>query len=188
MKLPILTACLFIISLSIAQKPIEYSFNIQAESQKNQKVEQFIDNLNISENAHIKQINKDSILISDQFKFNNTVIYKESKTYNRVYREQSNGFITFQIIVYKKDKQFMVSIGHFKHNPNMKFDNLNFGIITENELAPTEVIAMTNNEYSTDVWLLMKKKISNYSNNIRDSYSGIVSVPQRETNLNTEKS
>ena len=185
MKLTIITACLFIISLSIAQKPIEYSFNIQAESQK---IEPFIDNLNISENAHIKEISKDSILISDQFKFNNTVIYKESKTYNRVYREQSNGYITFQILVYKKDKQLMVSIGHFKHKPDMKFDNLNFGVITENEVAPTEISAMTNNEYSTEVWLLMKKEINNYSNKIKDTYSGIVSVTRKETDLNTEKS
>ena len=165
----------------MAQKPIEYSFNIQSGSQKKQKVILLAESLNLSKDAKIQKINNDSILIYDKIVFNNTVVYKASKTYNRVYREQSNGFITFQIILHKEGKRTIVSIRNFQHQPEMKFDNLNFGRITESKIAPKEITAMTNEEYSTEVWMLIKKTIDNYSNKIKDSYSGIVSVDNKES-------
>jgi len=162
MKVFILSITLVLTLSCLAQKPIEYSFDLPVVTQKKKKIEQLFNAWLLAHNAKMEKIENDTLWATGSIQFDNTVIYEDSKTYNRVYREQSNGNIKFNMKAYLKNKELKVSISDFKHHPKMKFDNLNFGTITNNESAPKEIEMMTNPDYSLKVWQLMKNVIKNF--------------------------
>lgn len=151
----------------LAQKPIEYSFDLPVVTQKKKKIEQLFEAWLLAHNAKMNKIEKDTLWASGSIQFDNTVVYEASKTYNRVYREQSNGNILFMMKAYMVNKELKVSVGDFKHQPKMKFDNLDFGTITSKESAPKEIEMITNPDYSSKVWNLMKEIIEDYIEEVK---------------------
>lgn len=162
MKVSILSVLIMLTLSCLAQKPIEYSFDLPVVTQKKKKIEQLFNAWLLAHNAKMDKVEKDTLWATGSIQFENTVIYEASKTYNRVYREQSNGNIKFNMKAYMVNKELKVSIGDFKHQPKMKFDNLDFGVITNNQSAPKEIEMITNPDYSSKVWQLMKELIKNY--------------------------
>lgn len=175
MKVSVFSLFMFLVFFSFAQKPLAYSFNLPIEIQKKRNFEKRSTEWLQKQNAHITKIDKDTIWAVGSINFNNTVVYSKSRTFNRIYREQSNGKIAFNIKLYVEKKQLTVALNQFKHQPKMKFDNLNFGLITDGPNPPKETINMTNQAYSTKVWELMKENIGNYTNSINDSSNNMVS-------------
>jgi len=172
----LLTTSLFVLFTisSFAQKPLEYSFNLPFEIQKKRNFEKTTTAWLQQQNLQITKVENDTIWATGNISFNNTVVYQASKTYNRIYREQSNGQIVFKMKLYMKDHHVEANLNQFKHRPKMKFDNLDFGVITDNPKAPQNVVAMTDEAYSADVWNLLKQKINNYTNQIKGGTNNMV--------------
>lgn len=149
-----------------AQVPLEYRFDIPLLSKNKKKNQEKTKEWLSSQNIQIFEENKDSILASGTFEFLNTIVFEKSKTYSRVYREQTDGVIEFNIKVYFSESNIEVLISEFKHQPEMRFDNLNFGLITTQTNAPKQVSIMTSINYSTEVWNLLKKSIVDFTDGI----------------------
>jgi len=164
-----------IISSLFAQKPLKYTLNLPIESSKKKNIELITKNWLLEQNAQIIKTNKDTLWAYGQINFTNTIVYQESKTYNRVYREQSNGKIVFRIKLFKESNRIVAELSQFKHQPSMKFDNLSFGIITDQSSAPKEVTEMTNDTYSKEVWNLIKQEINNYTIELKGESKKMVS-------------
>ncbi len=174
MKLLFISLFTVFTCFSFAQKELEYSLDLPIEIQKEKHFEKLSAEWLQKQNSKIIRSKEDTIWASSSISFTNTVIYEKSKTYNRIYREQSNGEITFQIKLYIYNKHLKVSLSHFKHQPKMQFENLNFGLITNNLTPPKEVEDMTDSKYSKDVWNLIKENIEIYTHNINTGSDDMV--------------
>ena len=168
MKYLITTILFLFILSSFAQKSIEYSVNLPIE-QKNRKSlkEQTINWIN-KNNITIVKETKDTIWANASINFNNTVVYSESKTYNRVYRDQTNGSVVYKLKLYYENEKVKVDLFSFKHQPSNSFDNLSFGVITNSSTAPKQTQDLTSEEYSLKVWNLLKKTVNEFVSSLEE--------------------
>jgi len=163
MKIQIFTLLIFISVLSFAQKPIEYNINLNIEKKARKTIEEQTINWINTQGAKITKSTEDTLWATASINFNNTAVFKESKTYNRVYREQTKGIITYTIKVYFENNIAQARLMQFKHKPSDSFDNINFGLITNSSSAPKQTQELTSQEYSKEVWDLLKKTIDEYT-------------------------
>jgi len=106
-----------------------------------------------------EESNQGLIVGKGYFNYHNPVQYEGSKTFSRVYAEKTNGIIVYEIKLYILDYEYTYEFSGFKHVPNDKVDNINFGTITDNVKLPDNVLCEVEGDWCQDVWTDIRKQI-----------------------------
>jgi len=149
---------LFSISV-FSQNFLEYNYTVNKEGLKKKKITELAVKWLEAHHCTLKEQKSDTLFAIGKLPFTNKVVYKGSKTYDRFYREQTNGNILYNVSIIIKKGAFDVKLTHFLHKPSRKFDSLSFGIITKETNGPKNIAQDTGEEYCNQVWSSMKSLI-----------------------------
>jgi len=98
--------------------------------------------------------------------YKNPVKYPESSALTKVYQAKTNGKFIYDINIELKDDLCIITLTNFKHEPEDKIDNFNFGIITIDENIPSKIFCEVTPEWCNNVWIDMKSRIEQQVNSI----------------------
>ena len=144
---------------SFSQNFLEYNYTVNKDGLKKKKVIESAIKWLEEHHCSLKEQKSDTLFALGKLPFINKVTYKKSKTYNRFFREQTNGNILYNVSIVIKKGTFDVKFTHFLHKPSKKFDSLSFGIITKEKQGPRNIAQDTGEEYCNEVWISIKKLI-----------------------------
>ena len=166
MRYLITSILLFSVVVLLAQESLSFSVNLPIEKKNRKTIKDQTASWLVNNKGTIVKETKDTIWAISSINFDNTIVYNESKTYNRVYRDQTNGQITYKIKIYFVNNRAKAELFSFKHQPSNSFDNVNFGILTTANVAPKQTQSLTNTDYSLKVWNLLKKTVGDFVSSI----------------------
>lgn len=113
-----------------------------------------------NEFTNINEESEDKITLEGFITYINPIQYKNSANLTRVYAEQTNGKLNYNLEIIFSDKDYTVKLNRIKHAPNNQWEGINFGILTTELTAPILVIDEVGEKWSNDVWVDMKKQSS----------------------------
>jgi len=155
-----LSVLFVLLSLSVfSQKFLEYNYTINKDGFKKKKVIELATKWLEAHHCTLKEQKSDTLFAIGKLPFANKVVYKDSKTYDRFYREQTNGNILYNVSIIVRKGAFDVKLTHFLHKPSRKFDSLSFGIITKEKKGPKNIAQDTGEDYCNQVWSSIKNLI-----------------------------
>lgn len=102
----------------------------------------------------------------------NPIKYPGSNALSKVYQAKINGKFIYDINIEFKDNVCLITLSNFKHDPEDKIDNFNFGVITTEEKIPSRIVCEVTTEWCNNVWIDMKSRIEQQVNSI------FLSLPQ----------
>lgn len=98
--------------------------------------------------------------------YRNPIKYQESSALSREYQNKTNGNFSYEIIIEVKDGECVFKLQNFKHEPDDKIDNFNFGFITNADKIPSNIFCEVTPEWCNNVWLDMRSRIEQQVNAI----------------------
>lgn len=104
--------------------------------------------------------------------YRNPIKYPESSALSKVYQAKTNGKFIYDINIDLIDNACIITLSNFKHEPDDKIDNFNFGILTLEDKIPTKIFCEVTPEWCNNVWLDMKSRIEQQVNTV------FLSLPQ----------
>lgn len=114
----------------------------------------------------------DSLTARATMPFTNTVVYAGSATIARSLSNQTNGMISYKIIITCHEDHYRVRLTDFEHKPSAKGEKIEFGKITRAENAPKHLLADYDAEWCNGVWKLMKSMCNDASSEFFYKISG----------------
>lgn len=146
-------------TFSTAQERITFAGDIQA--------------VGISKDDLVKQLNgwfdgfqtfkdllnnkEDTITGKGHFPYRNSVEIEGSTLESKEYSDKINGLFTYTIKFYVKENGYRYVFSDFTHWPTDRNDNINFGVITNQEKVPAEARCEFDPDWCSSVWASMKQ-------------------------------
>lgn len=104
--------------------------------------------------------------------YRNPVKYPESSALSKVYQAKTNGKFIYEINIDLSESECKITLFNFKHEPEDKIDNFNFGILTTEENIPSKIFCEVTPEWCNNVWIDMKSRIEQQVNTL------FITIPQ----------
>ncbi|GAB4279992.1 MAG: hypothetical protein Kow0068_04090 [Marinilabiliales bacterium] len=159
-------------SVLLAQNEYIIEKNINIDEKQKKLFKLTYDWLTKQENLKILENTETNIKASGYFNFIDNVVYKESETISRAYQKQINGKIVFLLNIEVQDNMLKLTLSDFQHKPNLKYDGINFGKITDTPEPPEFLLIDYDREYCTEVWQSMKNEIMIYAEKLFSNMPG----------------
>ena len=171
----IFTICLiFVANCLYSQKEISLEKSVLVTNIKSKKFsKEFVTWVEKQTLMEVVFNNKtDSIKAGGRFIYENTVKYPGSTTIGRMYTNQTNGYIVYDIYILCREDHYSVRLCNFRHQSSSHGDKIEFGLITDSANPPKHLMLDYDADWCTGVWANLKEQCTGISSSFYLQLSG----------------